>query len=645
MNCRFIEVIVPLALPLPTLTYSTTERVSVGCRVAVPVGKSKNIVGIVWQTDVVEPQNSDKIKPIIEVLDCVPLINETQRKFVQWFSSYYLCSLSETLRTLCPQLFSNEFDGISSRYIKPKKAKKRKVESKDSEIEPQNEIRPPKLGFEIENESAITLLHTSSDIDIVALVAKYIEKNKTVLITAPTPEKAAAIHSLIEPFYSSKLCTSATSTKNRVRLTINLATGIAPQVVVGTRSALLLPYSSLSTVIITEEHSFYYRSYRVPYFSARDSAIMLGSLHKCKTLLISQFPTVENYYNAKSSASWSYQRVDPQKSLAELKSIILERGKEMISKYAIEHIGAALENGKKCVMLQNRRGIASYIECDICSHTPQCPNCSTSLNLHSHLLGCHYCGYSTSIEVKCSVCGGTMRRKGRGTQQLERQLVELFPDAKIIRLDGDTLVENPKKILENGWDIAIGTTVVVELVDWSEVGVAVIANVDNMLSTADFRADEETFRVVGTMASKCREVGAELIIQSSRLDYDAVNDAINNKTDKFYIEQIAQRQPSMFPPHSRMVKVEFRGRELRAVMEVAKVVEKQLRDIFAHRLSPLHQPMVERQRGEHIVQLLLKIERGRSSARAKILLDNALKNNAKLSARNRVTIEVQTDPQ
>lgn len=656
---QYIEVVVPLALPFATLTYSCTQELSVGCRVRVPVGTNRSVTGVVWSISSEEPSNSSKIKAVIDVLDVVPLLSELERRYAQWFCDYYMCTLSKALQTLTPQLFSKDMDGLSCRYIRPKKPKKpRKKKGVEPAIEPIVELietapqpNPElgfELGFEIEQNSKITLLHTTTTIDIRALAHKYVATGETTLIIAPTPEKAALIHKNLAPYFITELCTTATSTKKRAKLTVNLAVGLTPQIVVGTRSALLLPYKKLSAVIVTEEHSFYYKSYRPPHFSTKDSAIMLGALHKCKTLLMSAFPTVENYYNAKYSQAWSYQKIEPyepQKELQkELQYIVLERGKEMISKYAVQQIGEALKSGKKAIVMQNRRGVASYTECDICSHTPQCPNCSTSLTLHTNLLGCHYCGHHTPIELKCSVCGGKMHRKGRGTQQLEKQLIELYPSARIARFDADTLIDSPKKIAAQGFDIAVGTLVVIDAVEWAEIGVALIANFDNMLSAPDFRAEEDAYRVVGRMASQCREVGAELIVQSSRLDYEALNDALENRDDKFYTSQIAQREHSTFPPHSRMIKIEFRGAELSSTMPMAQECEVRLRKIFGHRLSPLHQPAVERQRGEHIIQLLLKIERSRSSAKAKALLMGVTKEFKAVAARKKVTITLEADP-
>lgn len=627
------------------------------------MGSNKLVTGIVWSIGGEEPTGSGKIKEVIDVLDAVPLLGELERKYAQWFCSYYMCTLSKALQTLAPQLFSKEMNELVCRYIRPKKAKKPRKKRSDKQVAEQSaeqSIEPniessaespqpaPQLGFEIDNKSSITLLHTATAIDIRAVANQYVCEGKTVLIIAPTAEKAALIHKELTPLFSAELCTTARTTKKRAQLTVNLATGLQPQIVVGTRSALLLPYPQLSAVIITEEHSFYYKSHREPHFSTKDCAIMLSSLHGSKTILISAFPTVENYYNANYSQVWNYQRIEaphtPHEPLEELKYIVLERGKEMISKYAKQSIEEALKSGKKAIVMQNRRGVASFTECGICNHTPQCPNCSTSLTLHSHLLGCHYCGYHTPIELRCTMCGGKMHRRGRGTQQLEKQLSELYPTARIARFDADTLTESHKIIADQEFDIAVGTLVVIDIVEWDKVAVAVIANVDNMLTVPDFRAEEDTFRVVGTMAMRCQEVGAQLIVQSSRLDYEALNDALQNRAHKFYTSQIAQREHSMFPPHSRVIKIEFRAAELRAAMPLAKECEDRVRKIFAHRLSPLHQPVVERQRGEHIIQLLLKIERSRSSTKAKELLLEVINDIRPKAQRQKVIITLEADP-
>lgn len=656
---QYIEVVVPLSLPFATLTYLTQDKVSVGCRVVVPIGSGdKQVVGIVWAIKQEEKVNFriDKIKHVSGVLDMIPLIGELEIRYVEWFSAYYIISLSDTLRTLAPQLFSKEMSNQSSRWSRAKLKRSRKAAAKllenteQSNDEEKIEQEVEQFPFDLSSIKPITLLHSKQEINLVSLVNHYLtdcsnEKGEaTLLIITPTAKMCSSVANVLEQRYKIAVISSQQNSKKRARVSLDMAVGMNLDVVIGTRAALMLHYTSLVGVIILDEHSYHYRSYRAPFFSIRDAAIMLGALHKVQTLLISPYPSVESYYNAKSQVGWSYIGDSEETQINYSNFIVLERGKDMISRHAIEEIKHSITSGKQSIVMQNRRGVASYVECETCSYTPQCPNCSTSLTLHQHLLGCHYCGYSKQIELKCSECGGVMRRKGRGTQQLEAQLEELFPDANVVRFDADSISDIAKQKKNSNWDIAVGTLLVVDRVDWSNVGVAVVANVDNMLSMPNFRANEDTYRLVGRMALLSSRVGAKLIIQSSRLDYDAVNLALSCRDREFYNSEIAERRAASFPPHSRMLKVEFRGKELSKTMEIAVVIEQRLRNILNEGVSPLHQPMVERQRGEHLVNILIKILRGESVAEAKRRVCQIIDNVIGEARQRGVIISIEVDP-
>lgn len=625
---------------MPSLTYTCDKQVKVGARVLVPLGETKQAVGIVRAVGVALPVKGE-LKSVIEVLDILPLLGQRELRFMQWIADYYLCSMGDTLRALQSPLFSSEIRSIDCRYFKPKFVKingeKQRINvnltSRCKEITP----LPPSQ-FSI--KESVTLLHAKSKIDLAALVGGLAVQGQTVLVFAPCSERAQEVYAELEPYFSIALCTNATSMKRRAVLAIDMAVGLAPQVVVGTRAALAPAYESLCGVVIVDEESYRYKSQRVPQLSVRDAALMLASMHGAKSVLISEFPSVESYYNAHYGA-WDYIATDAPAE--PLRSIVLEHGKDLISKYLKGRIADALTTSKRVVLMQNRRGVASYVECSICGYVPQCVNCSTSLTAHRNLLGCHYCGASVPMLPKCDKCGGEMELRGRGTQRIENQIAELYPQAITVRIDSDSMVEDGGKI-QSDWQIAIGTKMIIDTIDWDEVGVAAILNVDNIVSAPDFRASEETFRIVGTMAARCREVGAELIVQSSHLGNAEVDDALNFRYDPFYIRAIVDRKAALFPPHSRMIKFTFRGTQLSDVVNFARESEAVLRPIFAHRLSPMHQPMVERQVGDHIIELLLKIERGRSSAKAKELIRANLAPIIRRAMHAKVAISAQSDP-
>ncbi|MFI3288347.1 MAG: primosomal protein N' [Rikenellaceae bacterium] len=647
-----IEVVVPMALPYKRLTYRCPSgAVRVGMRVVVEVGSSRRVVGIVAKVTDGEGDGGgfgekSKIKDIIEILDGISLLSSKDIEFTEWVASYYMCKVGEVVKYGYSPLLSVEMSRLSSSY---KAVAKRAKESLKESVEGV---------FDLPRDKSIVLVHRelsedSSSMALCSIVealrrgAGAQSMGKHILVLCPTPREAAKVHKALERYFTVGLYTSAVAMKKRAHLVSQCASGLEPQVIVGTRIALWLPSERLGGVVVCDEDSRSYRSMRAPFYSARECALMLASLREVRCVLQSGFPSVESYYNAKYG-QWGY--IPPKGSEKKLRSIVLERGKDLVSKYTLEKIEKAIGEGKKAVLMQNRRGVASWTECEGCGYVPQCPNCSTSLNVHRTLLGCHYCGYSEPIEHQCKECGATMIPKGRGTQQIEAQIMAKFEGCNIVRLDSDSVADRELSARDvvkgknDQWDIAIGTTMVLSSEVWDSVGVVAVLNVDNMLTAPDFRVEENALRTLGQLAQRCWAVDAELIIQSSRLDHRAVEAVLNENSQEFYDTQIIERKRAMFPPHSRMIRLELRGKELREVVDVASQLETKLRGFFAHRLSPIYQPSVERQRGEYIVEMTLKIARGESFARAKDILGDTLRGFMQKVRSGRVSIDIEVDP-
>ncbi len=647
----YVEVVVPMALPYKRLTYRCLSRaVRVGMRVVVEVGASRRVVGIVAKVS----EEGDggffgeqsKIKDIIEVLDGISLLSALDIEFTEWVASYYMCKVGEVVKYGYSPLLSVEMSRLSSSY---KAVAKRAKESPKESVEGD---------FDLPKDKNIVLVHRELGEDSPSIALRSIVEalrgeisaqsvGKHILVLCSTPREAVKVHKALEGYFTVGLYTSAVAMKKRAYLFSQCASGLSPQVIVGTRTALWLPSEGLGGVVVCDEDSRSYRSVRAPFYSARECALMLASLRGVRCVLQSSYPSVESYYNARYG-QWGY--ISPQRSEKKLRSIVLERGKDLVSKYTVEKIEKALGEGKKAVLVQNRRGVASWTECEGCGYVPQCPNCSTSLNVHRTLLGCHYCGYSEPIETGCKECGATMIPKGRGTQQIEAQLMSKFEGCNIVRLDSDSIADRELSARDvvkgknDQWDIAIGTTMVLSSEVWDSVGVVAVLNVDNMLTAPDFRVEENALRTLGQLAQRCRAVDAELIIQSSRLDHRAVEAVLGEESQEFYDTQIIERKNAMFPPHSRMVRLELRGKELREVVNCASQLETKLRGFFSQRLSPIYQPSVERQRGEYIVEMTLKIARGESFARAKEILGDTLRDFMPKVRSSRVSIDIEVDP-
>ncbi len=654
VGVQYIEVVLPLALPMDTLTYACSfSGVRVGVRVRVPLGRGgKMVVGVVSAVGVevgggVEGgggrdggagMDTDTLKSVDAVLDSVPLVSEVQFEFFRWLSSYYMVPLGEILKMGLSPLFSVGMTGLRSRRKRGEGGVSGGIDAIRAGV------------FEGNNSGCdIALVRSVGIVDYGDIVSELqgTGSDGVVLVLCPTHKAVNAMAELLEDRFRVVKYTPQLPVSKRAKIAVDFAMGVGARVVIGTRAALWLNLVGLQGVLITQEHSYYYRSAAPPYVSGREAALVLGRMMGARCVVESAYPLVESYYNSRYG-DWGY--VELGGTLPPLQSIVLERGKDMLASYTRGRIAEVLAQGRKVVLLQNRRGVASFVECVGCGYVPKCPNCSVSLTLHRTLMGCHYCGYSSPVVENCVECGGGFENRGRGTQQIENQLVELFPSARVERIDSDSFADDSvtaRDILggrDTGWDILIGTALVVEELDWVGVGLVGVLNVDNMLSAADFRVEERAHRILGLLSLRCRSLGSEFVVQSSRLGHRCVDSVLSGGFDAFYSEEVSDRLSMGFPPHSRMLRFDLRGKSFSSVSRIASDLECILRPIFGVRLSSIYQPVVERQGGEYLLEMLLKIERGRSFSRAKVVVQRCLRDISLRSRKSGVSVFLEVDP-
>lgn len=403
--------------------------------------------------------------------------------------------------------------------------------------------------------------------------------------------------------------------------------------VVGTRSALFLPFRRLGLVIVDHEHDPNYRQGDpAPRYHARDTALMLGHLHGAKTLLASPAPSTESWLNATGDGGkYGHVRVPAPPGTLRPQVTVLERGKGLISKYLYKRIGETLAEGRQAVLFQNRRGFAPYVECANCGATPTCPNCNVTLTYHkeSSALVCHYCGWSKPYSSACGACGmRALVPRGIGTERIEEFAAELFPETKIARMDTDTakgagaLGRILTDLAEGETRILVGTQMVVRTAQAGErIGLVGVINADNMLAHPDFRAAERAFQLLTQLKALLPADGSgELVIQSSQRLHPALIAVANHDAEEFYLHEMEERRGLLYPPYVRMLRLTFRHPDKQLAAAAAQRCEAQLRERFGQRVSPPFEPQVDRVQNLHILHILLRIERQRPVARAKVIL-------------------------
>lgn len=399
------------------------------------------------------------------------------------------------------------------------------------------------------------------------------------------------------------------------------------QLILGARSALLLPYQNLGLIIVDEEHDASYKQQDpAPRYHARDCAIVLANMHKTNTLLGTATPSLESYYNVKQN---KYGLVELKQRFAQSKLPdiwvvnMIEAHKRhqvqgVFSDFLIERIGEALDKKEQVILFQNRRGYAVRMICNTCQTMPTCKYCDVTLTYHkkTRLLKCHYCGYAIAVPHECPTCHSTdIEMKGFGTEKVEDTLAEIFPQASIARMDLDTTRSKNgyQQIIsdfeQHKTDILVGTQMVTKGLDFDRVSVVGILNADALISFPDFRSFERAFQLLAQVSGRAgrKEVPGKVVIQSYQPEHPALKYVETNDFMAMYRSQIAERKEYHYPPVTRLVKVTLKHPDEKVVTEAAQTLAVPLREAFpGHVLGP-QAPLVSRIQNYYLEDFWIKL--------------------------------------
>ena len=434
------------------------------------------------------------------------------------------------------------------------------------------------------------------------------------------------------------------------------------QIVIGARSSLFLPYANLGLIIVDESHEPSFKQYNPsPRYQARDSAIVLAKIHQGKLLMGSATPSLESYHNADQG---KYGLVSLQTRFSNIKMPTIElvdikekhKKKMMTGHFSdrlLEEIKISLTNNEQIILFQNRRGFSPIVECKTCGNSPQCPNCDVSLTYHKYKnqLRCHYCGHNTPMQMSCMACGlETLDSKGFGTEQIENELLELFPNHTIARMDQDTTKGKHayKKLidrLENlEIDILIGTQMLAKGLDFRNVGLVGVMNADNLLNFPDFRAHERSFQLllqVAGRAGRTQEQG-RVLIQTYNPYHTILQQVSVNGYKQMYEVQKQERYEFKYPPFYRTIKITFKDRDLQKVESGSQWFATALKKYLQENVLGPEAPPVSRIRNLYITSVLVKIPKTQSLKKTKTYIGSVQRsfNAAKQFSSIRVTVDV-----
>ena len=482
----------------------------------------------------------------------------------------------------------------------------------------------------------VVLLHgvtSSGKTEIyIHLILKALQDHKQVLFLLPEIALTVQIMERLQRVFGSRLGIyhSKYSDAERVEIWKKQVSVCPYDIIIGARSAALLPFKNLGLVIIDEEHETSYKQQDpAPRYHARSAAIMLASMYGAKTLLGSATPCMETYTNAKNG-KFGYVRLDKRYKDIALPKIEVVDVKDMarrkmmkgpFSPRLLEAIQESLDNNKQVILFQNRRGFVPIVECQDCGWIPKCEHCDVSLTMHknTNLLTCHYCGYTYAIPKVCPKCGGIhLRGRGFGTEKIEDQIMELFPEAKVARMDLDTTrTKNAyARIIEDfaygKTNVLIGTQMITKGLDFDRVQLVGILDADSMLNYPDFRAYEHSYMMLQQVSGRAGRKGKQglVILQTKSADLPVIEQVAANDSKTFYEDLDEERRLFNYPPYTRLIYVYLKHQHDNVVESAALMLGSILRGWFGERILGPDKPAVARVKSMCIRKIMIKLENG-----------------------------------
>ena len=435
-------------------------------------------------------------------------------------------------------------------------------------------------------------------------------------------------------------------------------------IVLGTRSALFLPFNNLGLIIIDEEHDNSYKQQDpAPRYHARDAAMYLANLHKAKVLLGTATPSFESYYNALHQ-KFGLVRIAERHGNASMPTTVVcdlkkenqqHQNKGIFSHQLVTAITQALAKKEQVILFQNRRGFAPYTECTSCNWIPHCTHCDVALIYHkqTNKLSCHYCGYTMQPPTSCGACGNNnLKYKGFGTEKIEEEIEILFPSAKVARMDLDTTRSKYayKQLIDEfelgNIDILVGTQMVTKGLDFDNVSVVGVLNVDSVLNFPDFRSYEKAYQLIVQVSGRAgrKDKKGTVYVQTSQPAHAVINHVLADNYLQFYQSQINEREQFHYPPFTRIIELSVVSKDVNVVNDIAQQLANQLKPLFGGMMLGPEFPLVAKIKDQYHKRILLKINREYSPTQVRNLLKQEIDTLQYNNKKSIYRLQIDADP-
>lgn len=501
----------------------------------------------------------------------------------------------------------------------------------------------------------------------IHLIKQALDNHKQVLYLLPEIALTVQIMERLHKVFGDRLGIyhSKYSDAERVEIWQKQMSAHPYDVILGARSAVFLPFQNLGLVIIDEEHETSFKQQDpAPRYHARSAAIVLAGMYPdCKVLLGTATPSMESYYNAQEGKyglvelKTRYKDIQlPEIQVVDVKD--LRHRKMMTGAYSPQLLAAireALSHGEQAILFQNRRGFAPMVECKVCGWVPKCKNCDVSLTLHKNinLLTCHYCGYTYPVPVECPNCGSTeLMGRGLGTERIEDQLTDIFPEARIARMDLDTTrTRNAYERLIDDFssgktNLLIGTQMISKGLDFDKVSVVGILNADSMLNYPDFRAYEHAFMMMAQVSGRAGRKGkrGKVILQTKSPTLPVISQVVHTDYTGFYQDLLEERRAFHYPPFYHLVYVFLKHKHEQVCHLASMELGQTLRSWFGDRVLGPDKPAVAKVKTMNIRKIVIKLENGINQAKVREYLRYAQEQMSKDPRYGALQIYYDVDP-
>ncbi len=518
----------------------------------------------------------------------------------------------------------------------------------------------------------VTLLHgvtSSGKTEIyIHLIKQALERHEQVLYLLPEIALTVQIRERLQEVFGSRLGIyhSKYSDAERVEIWKKQLSQNPYDVILGARSAVFLPFQKLGLIIIDEEHETSFKQQDpAPRYHARSVAIMMAAKigAGCKVLLGTATPSMESYYNAMKgkyglvTLTSRYQGIQlPEIQIVDVQD--LQKRKMMQGPFSPMLLGSikkALSAGEQVILFQNRRGFAPMIECRQCGWVPHCTNCDVSLTYHKNIqqLTCHYCGYTYQVPEVCPCCGSSeLKGRGYGTEKIEDQVMEIFPEARVARMDLDTTRTRSayERIISDfsagRTNLLIGTQMVSKGLDFDKVSVVGILNADSMLNYPDFRAYEHAFMMMAQVSGRAGRKGKQglVLLQTKSPQLPVIRQVVENDYAGFFNDLLEERRAFRYPPFYHLIYIYMKHRYDQTVNTAAIEMGSMMRQWFGERVLGPDKPSIAKVKQLSIRKIVLKLENGIDMKRVREYLNLAQDRLLKQTCYNSLQVFFDVDP-